>query len=242
MSEIASFYDEFSEIQLSSGVHKRHLLILEWLKYFGLKKDHHVLEIGAGVGTVTGLLAEYLSKGTLTSNDISEKSIEIAKRRLARFKNISFSAGDITKLQFDSKYNVIVLPDVIEHIPKEAHLDLFQCLHKMLEEDGFLVVHIPSPYYLEWVKNHQPEQLQVIDQPLHIDFVGKLIRESGFVISHLQTYSIWNDNPDYQIFKLQKTSLHKNFIAFPGESQTILSKVSRKIKSILGQELYKLPL
>lgn len=240
--DVSNFYDQFSDKQNKSGVHKRHLIILEWLKYFGLKSDDKVLEIGSGVGTVTGLLSGFLKDGRLTANDISAKSIDIARERLKTCRNINFIVGDITKTNISEKFDVIVLPDVLEHIPSDLHNELFSYLHKRLNEKGFIAIHIPNPYYLEWVIENRPEELQVIDQPLHINFLADTFHKSRFYVSYLNNYAIWNDKPDYQILQLRKIGNLKTFDRLPAEPLTIRKRAVNKLKSIFGLRIFKLPI
>lgn len=241
MNKVAIFYDDFSSAQMKAGVHKRHFLILEWLKSFGLKKDHQVLEVGAGVGTVTGLIAGFVTKGNIVANDISEKSLSIAKERLSECSNIKYLVGDISESKVDSKFDVIVLPDVIEHIPKEVHVKLFSSLHEQLKDDGFLMIHLPNPFYLEWVMKHKPHELQVIDQALHLDWLSHVFLESGFYISYMQTYPIWNNAADYQVFKIKKVSCMQDFNQVEPDSYSLASRIVRKIKSYFRISLFKLP-
>ena len=86
-SNVSEFYDQYSKQQLNTGVHIRHYTILTRLKKAGLKPNHRVLEVGCGIGTLTGLLGSYLKDGKLTAVDISPESIEIAKKRTKKKKN-----------------------------------------------------------------------------------------------------------------------------------------------------------
>jgi cyclopropane fatty-acyl-phospholipid synthase-like methyltransferase len=113
---VESYYDEYVPRQTATGVNARHKSIARLLISFGLQPDHRVLEIGCGIGTVTGLVAEKLSAGgSLLATDLSPKSIEAAKRRLAGFGNVRLLAGDILSLDLNDIFDVVVLPDVIEH-------------------------------------------------------------------------------------------------------------------------------
>ncbi len=64
-----SFYDEYVSRQLAVGVNERHHAILHWLLRFGLRHANRVLEIGCGVGTPTGLIADAIGpEGALASS------------------------------------------------------------------------------------------------------------------------------------------------------------------------------
>jgi ubiquinone/menaquinone biosynthesis C-methylase UbiE len=94
MSKVEEYYDNFSSEQVKTGINKRHHSIHQWLLKFGLKPHHNCLEIGCGIGTQTELLTSFLKEGKITSVDISSESIQIAKKRLNRFKNLDLIAAD----------------------------------------------------------------------------------------------------------------------------------------------------
>lgn len=45
-----------------------------------------MLEIGCGVGTLTELLSQYITRGSMVAVDISTESVEIARKRLSKVK------------------------------------------------------------------------------------------------------------------------------------------------------------
>ncbi|MFW5879820.1 MAG: class I SAM-dependent methyltransferase [bacterium] len=202
--EVENYYDNYTSRQLRAGINKRHKSILNLLKENGLKKNHCVLEVGCGIGTVSGLIAKYLSKGKLTSIDLSPKSIEIAKKRLNSFKNINFIACDITIMNIEGQFDFIVLPDVLEHIPIEQHNKLFSKLNSVLKPEGAIYIHIPDPLYLDGVRLNRPEDLQIIDQSLNVEHIVSLAKENGFYITYLGSYSIWTKPIEYQHILMKK--------------------------------------
>jgi len=229
------FYDNFAQAQIQSGISKRNLKIQEWTEKFGLKKTDNVLEIGCGIGTQTELLAKFLIGGTITAIDISPKSIEVAKKRLQSYKQVTFITGDIITLEFQpkNKFDVVVLPDVIEHIPLESHDKLFSKLRSLLKDDGFIIIHIPNPNYLAWCTENKKELLQVIDQPIHTDILCRNIYPNDLYIHYLETYEIWQTNCDYQVIILKSkkaASLYPEKIYV----STFMQKAVYKLKLILG--------
>jgi 2-polyprenyl-3-methyl-5-hydroxy-6-metoxy-1,4-benzoquinol methylase len=204
--EIKEFYNEFITKQSETGLNKRHFSILNWAIKFGLKPTMNILEIGCGIGTCTQLFANFLKGGSISATDISEKSIDLAERNLKQFSNVNLFAADSTSHNFIEKYDVIVLPDVLEHIPMELHSKLFEKLFNCLKENGFIFIHIPNPYLLSWCHENRKDLLQVIDQPLYLDKLSKDIYSNGLAIHHMETYSIWQME-EYQVLKLRKATL-----------------------------------
>lgn len=229
--DIAKWYDKFSKTQENEGINLRNKKIQEWLIKFGLKEDSKVLEIGCGIGTQTELLAEYLNeKGSILSNDLSEKSIELAKKRLRSYDNISFLSGDIVKQNIEGKFDIILLPDVLEHIPIVDHNLLFKKIRHLIKPEGFILIHIPNPNYLQWCHENTPEMLQIIDQPIHTSILVENIYPNDLYIDYLETYSIWIDNNDYQIIRL-KPNPNVDYQTV-SNNNSLLRKVIDKIKKI----------
>ncbi len=207
MSKVAEFYDGYSDRQQSAGINRRHWSIDQWLVRFGLQDDQNVLEIGCGVGTMTKLLCDRVVNGRILANDISAKSIEMAQAALANYKNVEFLVGDMVHLEIDRTFDVILLPDVLEHIPIADHATLFQKLSALLAPDGMIVIHIPDPNFLAWRHTQEKEKplLQIIDQSIYTDKLTADLYPAGLFITHLESYNLHTENGDYQIIKVRKT-------------------------------------
>jgi trans-aconitate 2-methyltransferase len=233
-SKVSDFYDDFSEKQINTGVSTRNIKIHEFAIKFGLKKTDNVLEIGCGIGTQTGLLAEYTKGfGKVTAIDISSKSVDYAKKQLKNFNNIDFLIGDIVQMKLDinNKFDVVILPDVIEHIPIEVHGKLFSILRSLIKDNGFVLIHIPNPNYLNWCHEHTKELLQIIDQPIYTDLLCSNVYPNDFYIHYLKTYEIWTNNCDYQVIVLKPKSTASNF-SFKPIQATLKDRLIAKLKKI----------
>ena len=199
--QVVSFYDEFAEKQQKTGINSRHLSILAKVKDAGLRANHRILEVGCGIGTVSHLLATQVSRGEVLALDISPESIEKAKILWKSQTNLHFEVSDMS--DFDKKdqtFDFFVFPDVLEHIPVEQHFRLFQNISRHSHQDSVIFVHIPSPRYLQWMIENQPEKLQVIDQPLDSGDLIKNITANGFYLEKMETYPLFFDEKDYQYF------------------------------------------
>jgi cyclopropane fatty-acyl-phospholipid synthase-like methyltransferase len=202
-NRVATFYDEFVDQQVRSGVNRRHLKIMHWLRSTGLEPDERVLEIGCGIGTVTSLLCEAVPQGSILANDLSPKSVETARQRLSHHKHVSFVAGDALELPINGPFDLVLLPDVLEHIPVDLHAALLLKLSKLLATDGRIVIHIPSAQYLEWLHVHEPGSLQIIDQPLHLDILLPKAAAAGLYAHTVQHYGLWTKDPDAALIILR---------------------------------------
>lgn len=196
--DIANFYDDYTSKQKKTGVNGRHRTIMKRLKQFGLQPHHRVLEIGCGIGTVTGLLAAYLNKGQVVGADISPKSIEMAKQNLKKFGNAEFVVSDMSSFSHTSKFDVVLLPDVLEHIPIEQHPNLFKVIRENIHEGSFVAINLPNPYYLDWARVHKPELLQIIDQSVYSNLLIPNVYANDMYLFHLECYSLFTNDSNYQ--------------------------------------------
>lgn len=229
-NDISKFYDDYVSRQKHAGVNLRHKSIFEKVKTTGLLSHHNVLEIGCGIGTFTSLIIPYLTSGNVVAMDISEKSINLAKQ-IYRYQNTSFIAADATNYDFEEKkFDVIILPDVLEHIPIKFHNDLFKKLQGVLNKNGFIFIHIPNPYYLEWCHTHKTEVLQVIDQPIKTDLLIENTYSNNLFIEELKTYSIWVKDNDYQYIVLRKKG-YQDFAKIIEYKPSFLDKVKYKLNA-----------
>lgn len=230
-SRAAEYYDDFADEQAEAGVHARHKAIDCWLERFGLVRGASVLEIGCGIGTQTGLIAERLhGSGSLTAVDLSPRSVDFARRRLSGIPNVELIAADIVELELDRKFDVIVMPDVIEHIPVGQHLKLFANVRRWLQDTGWVFIHMPNPYYLDWCQLNRPDVLQVIDQPI---FTGTLVantQPNDLYIHHLETYAIWIAECDYQVVVLKPVP--KGDFATPSEDRSLRTRISGTLRRL----------
>lgn len=225
------YYNEYVVKQKSVGVNLRHKSIADKLLQTGLKKNSQVLEIGCGIGTFSGLLGGIISEGKALCLDISDKSIELAKEIYRTKKNLIFKTENAVHFDFgDQKFDAIVLPDVIEHIPLEQHAALFEKLSKVLKKDGFIFIHIPNPYYIAWCHENAPETLQIIDQPIYTDELIKNTYPFGLLIDKIETYAIWRKDGDYQYIVLKKEKF-QDFSRIIEEKVTFLDKVKYKMNA-----------
>lgn len=97
-----------------------------------------VLEAGCGTGAQTITLARNSPDAHITSIDISESSVVLAKKRIegAGFTNVNFQQGDIFNLTFEpGSFDHIFVCFVLEHLaqPSEA-LNLLKKFSKLAEQ------------------------------------------------------------------------------------------------------------
>lgn len=231
--DVIDFYNQYTIRQKQHGINAWHKSIMDKVIRFGLRPDHNVLEIGCGVGTQTLLLVRYLKKGTLHNCDISPENIRIASEDLLKFSNTKCAVADATTLLLDQKFDVIIMPDVIEHIPLDLHDRMLQNMDKMLKPDGFIFIHIPNPEYLKWCHVNRPDLLQIIDNPVYPSVMVKSIENTGLYLHTMVTYSVWLRDGDYQYIILKKKG-HQDCTALTNiDKSTLIKKIIAKLHVLL---------
>jgi len=232
--KVKQFYDEYTNYQISKKINIRHRSIFNTLKRHGLKKNSNVLEIGCGIGTVTSLIAKYSKYGKIVAVDISPKSIDIAKKIICRgFNNIEFIVSDMSDFKLkDIFFDFIVFPDVLEHIPIEQHLKIFQTIERYCHENTKLLIHIPSPAYQRWLIKNKPELLQIIDQPVDSNCLIDNFYSSNFHLIEMKTYSLHIKEGDYQYYLFGKGSIYEL------DNVTYLSYFKRLFKELMSRIIY----
>ncbi len=198
-AEVKGFYDKFESEDIGLHLSIRHFTIFKELVLSGLKKHHNVLEVGSGYGPVTHLMASYLKTGRVLATDISEGRITAAKGLLSKHRNVDFEVVDVAEFNTDRKFDVIVLPDVLEHIPEVYHDRLFEAFSRMLTPDGFIFIHIPHPLCIDYIRKHEPETMQIIDQALSSDRMLQRAYANGFYLVRLESRALSRSFEDYQV-------------------------------------------
>ena len=233
-NEISDFYDEYVQRQIKTGANERLISLYKRLLNGGLNADSKVLELGCGVGIFTKLLAKKVKNGIIEAVDLSEKSVAVAKNELKERNNIHFDVADVVKYQpKNSGFDMITLMDVIEHIPLEHHGELFANLANIATEKTNILINIPNPQYIGYVRINHPESLQVIDQEVELFTLMQHLEQSGLELIYFEKYGIWEQD-DYHFmvirkkrnFELKHLSDQRNF------SKKIFHKLTTKIDAV----------
>ena len=207
--QVEDFYDEFVKTQKKIGVSVRHRIIHNNLKALGLKSDSNVLEVGCGIGTVSSLIIQSIPNGKFVGVDISPESIALANKLYPQ-KNVDFKVDDMSEFNSDIKFDFIVFPDVLEHIPVEQHSTLFANVAKCSSDNAKILINIPEPNSLNWTRKNKPEVLQIIDQSLSMQDLLNNTYPHGFQVQSIEPYAIHTDVANYLKIVFVRNSEVKN--------------------------------
>ncbi|MGF9696885.1 class I SAM-dependent methyltransferase [Paenibacillus sp. MABNR03] len=103
------------------------------------KDSPHILDLGAGTGLLSGMVLQKYPNARLTLMDISEKMLEMARRRFADTDQVQYVVGDYTKRAFTSSYDMIISSLSIHHLTHADKKNVFGTVYKMLEPGGLFI-------------------------------------------------------------------------------------------------------
>lgn len=188
----AQFYDSFAEtfvrdwVYGNSRVDAQQRFILASLP----ASPASVLVIGCGLGQVAAAIAKQLREPTkVLGVDLSETAIKYA-RALFRAQNLAFARVDVLADDLDGSWDVIVLPDVYEHIPRERRGDLGRTLSRLLAPRGVLVLTCPHPRHQAWLRS-KGYRLQPVDENVTLADVGALADQVNGTLIYYRLVSVW---------------------------------------------------
>jgi len=162
-----------------------------------VREDDQVLEIGCGVGLVAEQIARVACRGSVWACDISDDAIASAHDRV-KAANVQFRALDVgarfedIKRWLHAPVDLVVMVDVLEHLPLHSHGKFFQELSTVMKpESSCCLLTFPSPHYQLYLRNHRPDELQIVDEIIELPHLHQMAAKSGFVITHFSLEDVW---------------------------------------------------
>jgi SAM-dependent methyltransferase len=118
--------------------------ILSWYQF---KENASLLEIGTGLGAVTGLFCERCQ--SVKGIESSKRRATITAYRNAAYENLSIQAGNFLDMEFEEKYDYITLIGVLEYAPMfmaagNGVNDFLKQCQKLLKTNGQLIIAIEN--------------------------------------------------------------------------------------------------
>jgi ubiquinone/menaquinone biosynthesis C-methylase UbiE len=105
-------------------------------KYFPLRENITILDLGCGMGALTKELMVY---GDVYGLDFSSESIKFCKER--GLNNVF--QGDATNIPFDDqKFDIVLSLDVLEHI--QDHDKAVKEVKRVLKQNGLFIAFVPA--------------------------------------------------------------------------------------------------
>jgi len=138
-----------------------------------------VCEVGCGSGEMLVQLSAQLANVNFLGVDISQDAMDIAKAK--ETPHIRFELGDITTSQFDQRFDLILVIDVIEHIE-----NYFKFLRDVRPRGRYTMFHIPLDMCM-WSLFRENMLIESKERVGHIhvfteDFIKSVLKDCGYKI------------------------------------------------------------
>jgi len=210
------FYRTLDLMFLRSWYVRRELKNLR--KIFG-EKEISILDAGTGYGQYSYFMKKHLLPNAIYAVDVKENWINDCRQFFGRNKmtNISFAVEDLTNIQHENKFDLIVCVDVMEHIQEDEKV--FANFFRSLKKGGFVVINTPSIFGGSDVHDDEDESFigEHARQGYSFEDLKAKLEPIGFSI-HLSkyTYGFWGDKA-WRIeikYPMQMLNFSKLFFVF----------------------------
>jgi SAM-dependent methyltransferase len=155
-----------------------------------------IYDAGSGFGQYTYFMSKKLNPCNIFSIDVKEEWINDCKNFFTRKKisNVSFAVEDLTSINHQNKFDLIVCVDVMEHIQEDVIV--FNNFYNALKKGGYLLINSPSIYGGSDV--HQDEEESFIGEHARDgyskeDLESKLHPFGFSTYKSRYTYGFWGD-------------------------------------------------
>jgi len=194
---IQDFYDAFSNQLVRDYLipNRRIIAQMDFLRDSIPRNARRVLVIGCGTGQVAQYITRRIARHAhVLGVDISSQSIAIADA-LFSGRRLSFRRVDVTDDSIEGRWDVIVLPDVYEHIPVGKRERHHARLKRWLHDSGRLVLTLPSPGHQDLL-GRRGTGLQIVDETVTLADLQKLADDLNAAITYFAMISAFGTN-DY---------------------------------------------
>ena len=199
----------YKNFNWSTYYHLTHLRknILNWYPF---DKDASVLEIGCGMGAITGVLCDHCKE--VTSVELSKRRAIATLLRCREKENLEIIVGNLNDIEFEKKFDYITLIGVLEYQGSYTETanpygDFLAKIKNLLAPNGKLLIAIENQYGLKYWCGAKEDHTGIPFEGMNQYTLSKkgvrtfskadldtLIKESGFK----NTY-FYYPMPDYKL-------------------------------------------
>ncbi|TWU07613.1 class I SAM-dependent methyltransferase [Stieleria varia] len=196
--QIAEFYNDFSTRLVDGFIQGNPRLThaLDFATAHVPQEAEKLLEIGCGVGETTSRLCAGRPSLQAVGVDISPQNVHTAQQLFATSEQFQFAVSDLTSPVVGGPFDVVTLLDVYEHIPAAERKQFHANLRQSMSDRSRLILTCPSYLHQNYLREHQPSGLQIVDETIGPREFLQLADDLGGHLVHLQYESVWRTN-DY---------------------------------------------
>ena len=229
--EIANFYDVFNArlrrdfIQGNKRVSAAITRVCQAID----ADTKSILDIGCGCGQLAWEYAKRHPNIEVHGLDISPVNIETAQR-LFKLPNLSYGVSDLSVAP-TTKYDLIAMIDMYEHVPKHIWGQFNRNISACMSEKAKIVLTTPTPLKQEYLKNNDPDELQIVDETVELNDLLKLAEDTGTKPVLFEWVEIWN-RYDYTHF-VSSSNLAALQDKRTGQTSGVIKKIQLRVQNYL---------
>lgn len=200
--QVEQFYDDFVVRSLRDYIYGNRRIVAAVQRVLGNLPETpcRILEVGCGMGIATEMIAQARPDCKITAIDISPKRIEYAGKLFPR-PNVEFIASDVAAFleknpPSESFFDVVYMIDVVEHLPKDLRLSIFEDLGRLIASNGKLILTYPTVLKQANLRSTAPHELQIIDEDISFEQISEIAAAIRADVTFHQYIAVWAQN-DY---------------------------------------------
>ncbi|NLM76222.1 MAG: class I SAM-dependent methyltransferase, partial [Clostridiaceae bacterium] len=133
------------------------------LNWYPFTENADILEVGAGMGAITGMLCD-IGK-SVTAIEMNPRRADVIKARYPKRNNLTVINEDINTWKTDKKYDYIILVGVFEYAgifsdADDPYQEFLENIKKFLKEDGIILLAIENRFGLKYLCGAAEDHIQ----------------------------------------------------------------------------------
>lgn len=228
------------------------------INWYPFHSEAEVLEIGCGMGAVTGVLCDKCK--SVTAVELSKRRATGTLWRCREKENLEIIVGNLNDIKFDKKFDYITLIGVLEYQgdytnTENPYLDFLINIKKLLKPDGKLLIAIENQFGLKyWCgarEDHNGVPFSGINHYMFDDnnmrtfskaALDKLIKASGF-----QNTYFYYPLPDYKVpfviyserYLPRNETLENMQCYYAPDNKTLIAHEENLYKDIIENQVFE---
>lgn len=158
--------------------------LLYWVATQLKTRPSSIVDVGCGNGNLIESIRNIYRDASIYGVDLSEESLEFARKRFSKVKSVQFRVGSLECLPFeDNSIDLLACTEVLEHTFPKTFESSFSEVRRVLKKGGFYIASIPLEEKVTFVCC--PECGSVFTPYQHMIFeisrddVSSLLRKNG---------------------------------------------------------------
>ena len=240
----AESYKDILDSDLSTEAHyilsKDRENIINWYPF---KENCKILQIGAGLGELTGYLCENAEK--VVAIETSKRRVDAIAHRYKDKNNLEIYAGNIDEIKIDEKFDYVILIGIFEYAPKlcsnsdNSYNKLLQISKNYLKNDGTILLAIDNSLSVENICGNKNEICNYIYESLYElennniklfskNEIEKVLHKNGF-----DKFKFYYPLPNY---KLPNVIYSENQLPSKNSTKVLYSSIYNETSAVVINE------